>query len=202
MEIGKLKLKADLIPPALIVRRYFVAEQRALDDLRAEQESMAQQLDEMKEEQSGEDGLLEEVKDEKGKISKDALTRRLKEINQDAQAVEEQKTLEFYLALTEAESAAGKRVRVAQKALVEQVVAKYGRLSEAEVKALVVHDKWLATLTAEVTGELERVSQALTGRFKELAERYAVPLPQIMQELESLSARVDAHLRKMGLVWN
>ena len=85
--------------------------------------------------------------------------------------------LEQYLALIEQEAAASKKVKDAQKALDAKVVAKYGQLSEAEIKTLVVDDKWLAALAAGVQGELDRVSQALTGRIKQLAERYATPLP-------------------------
>lgn len=32
-------------------------------------------------------------------------------------------------------------------------------------------------------------------------ERYATPLPQLTAEVESLAARVDEHLQKMGAVW-
>jgi type I restriction enzyme M protein len=51
---------------------------------------------------------------------------------------------------------------------------------------------------ATVQGELDRVSQTLTGRIRELAERYATPLPQLTKEVGTLAGRVDAHLRKMG----
>jgi type I restriction enzyme M protein len=64
-----------------------------------------------------------------------------------------------------------------------------------------VEDKWLASINAAVQGELDRVSQTLTGRIRELAERYATPLPQVTGEVAMLSARVDEHLRKMGAVW-
>ena len=50
----------------------------------------------------------------------------------------------------------------------------------------------------DVQGELDRVSQALTGRIRQLAERYATPLPKLVQEVETLAARVDAHLARMG----
>lgn len=33
---------------------------------------------------------------------------------------------------------------------------------------------------------------------KQLAERYARPLPQLVEEVAALSAKVDEHLRKMG----
>jgi len=35
------------------------------------------------------------------------------------------------------------------------------------------------------------VSQALAGRVKQLAERYARPLPQLAEEVAALSAKVD-----------
>ena len=66
------------------------------------------------------------------------------------------------------------------------------------IQTLVVDDKWLATLAVAVQGELDRVSQTLTGRIRQLAERYATPLPQIVDEVATLAARVDAHLKKMG----
>ena len=33
------------------------------------------------------------------------------------------------------------------------------------------------------------------------AERYASPLPKIIDEVAALSARVDDHLKKMGASW-
>ena len=51
-------------------------------------------------------------------------------------------------------------------------------------------------------GELDRVSQTLTGRIRELAERYATPMPQLTEEVETLARRVDEHLKKMGFAWN
>nr|HMQ22609.1 hypothetical protein [Planctomycetota bacterium] len=74
-------------------------------------------------------------------------------------------------------------------------------LSEAEIKTLAVNDKWMARLSAAVQGELDRVSQTLTARIRELADRYATPLPKLSEEVETLSARVDEHLKKMGASW-
>ena len=79
-----------------------------------------------------------------------------------------------------------------------KVAAKYPKLTEDEIKALVVDDKWLAALSAAVQGELDRVSQTLTGRIRLLAERYAMPLPQLVEEVDLLSAKVEDHLKKMG----
>ena len=65
-----------------------------------------------------------------------------------------------------------------------------------------VDDKWMAYLSAAVSGELERVSQALTDRIHQLAERYAMPLPKLTEKLDALTARVDQHLEKMGAKWD
>jgi type I restriction enzyme M protein len=85
--------------------------------------------------------------------------------------------------------------------LTEKVAAKYAKLSEEEIKTLVVDDKWLSALATAVQGELDRVSQTLAGRIRELAERYATPLPQLSDELAVLDAKVRGHLTKMGAVW-
>ena len=54
---------------------------------------------------------------------------------------------------------------------------KYPKLTEDEIKTLVVDDKWVLTLIASVRGEMNRVSQTLTSRIQQLAERYVIPLP-------------------------
>ena len=74
-------------------------------------------------------------------------------------------------------------------------------MTEADIKTLVVDDKWLATLETNIQAEIERVTQQLANRVKTLEERYAEPLPQITEEVSELSAKVDEHLQRMGLVW-
>jgi type I restriction enzyme M protein len=101
----------------------------------------------------------------------------------------------------EQESAVSGNIRTALEAMIAKVAAKYEQLTEADIKTLVVDDKWVATLATAVQGELDRVSQTLTGRIRELAERYESPLPQIVGEVAALSAKVDEHLKKMGVTW-
>ena len=192
------KLNADLIPTRLIVNRYFAIERDAMEKLEAERDAISRRLEELDEEHGGEDGLLAEAKTEKGKLTKVSVNVRLKEVKHDQAADDERKALETYAALIEQESVAGKRVKDAQKALDAKVTAQYAKLSADEIKTLVVEDKWLATLAADVQTELDRISQALTGRIKTLAERYAVPLPELEKRVDGLDARVKGHLEKMG----
>ena len=79
--------------------------------------------------------------------------------------------------------------------------AKYPKLTEFEVQSLVVEDKWLTTLAAAVHGEMDRLSQQLTARVKELIERYESPLPRLNERVAELEARVARHLEKMGFSW-
>ena len=195
------KPNTDLIPPALLVARYFAAEQQAIEQLEARRDAITRQIEELDEEHGGEDGLLADAKNDKGKLTKASAKARLAEIKREKDAAEERKLLETYADLTEQEAAASKRVKDATQALDAKVATKYQHLSEAEIKTLVVEDKWLAALAASVQGELDRVSQALTGRIKQLAERYATPIPKLAGEVETLASRVDEHLKMMGFTW-
>ncbi len=200
--LGRKKYQTELLPPALIVQRWFAADQAAIDQLGTEVAALQQQLEEMAEEHGSEDGLLADALNDKGKLTKASATARLRETKGDADAAEEIKLLKAYLALVEQESAASSKLSAAQDALTEKVATKYPKLTEDEIKSLVVDDKWLGTLAAAVQGELDRVSQTLTGRIRQLAERYATPLPQLTDEVAFLAAKVDGHLKKMGASWN
>ena len=199
--VGKMKYKAELIPTALVIARYFSAEQAAIEKLEAEVAAIEQAMEEMAEEHSGEEGLLEEAKNDRDKLTKASVMARLKEIKDDADAADECKVLKDYLALIEKEAATSAKVEDAQEALLAKVATQYGKLTEDEIKTLVVDDKWLAILASAVQGELDRVSQTLTGRIRQLAERYATPMPQVTAQVATLAARVDEHLKKMGAVW-
>jgi type I restriction enzyme M protein len=196
--VGKMKYKAELIPTALVIARYFAAEQTAIEKLEAEVAASEQALEEMAEENGGEDGLLEAAKNDKDKLTKASVAARLKDIQGDADAADERKVLNDYLALAEKAAATGAKVGDAQAALLLKVAAQYGKLTEDEIKTLVVDDKWLATIAAAVQGELDRVSQTLTGRIRQLAERYATPLPQLTGEVAALETKVSRHLERMG----
>lgn len=196
------KPNIDLIPTSLIVNRYFAQDQAAIAQLEAARDAITRQMEELDEEHGSEGGLLEDAKNDKGKLTKVSAKARLADIKRDTGAADERKLLEAYLLLAEQEATASKAVKDATKALDAKVAAQYARLTLPDIQTLVVHDKWLAALAARVQGELDRVSQALTGRIRELTDRYATPLPQLTTEVEALSAKVQEHLKRMGATWN
>ena len=114
--------------------------------------------------------------------------------------MEEEAVLKQWMKLERKQAALKKQIKEADATLDKLAYAKYPQLSVDEIKTLVVDDKWLTTLAASVQGELDCVSQTLTGRIRELAERYETPLPKLVDNVEELSDRVNGHLKKMGAV--
>lgn len=200
LTIKRNKYKMDLIPPGLIVARYFVTDQATIETLQADQETAARELEEFVEEHTGEDGLLQDATNDKGKVTKTGVTTRLKIIRDEPDSDEEQDALTHCLSLIGAESSASKAVRDNQSALNQKVLVQYAKLSEIEIKTLVVEDKWFASIQADIQEEVQRLTQHLTGRIKELEDRYARPLPELEREVDVFSAKVEGHLKKMGIV--
>jgi len=189
----------DLVPKALIVARYFAKEQEAANQLEAELESVAAQMSELEEEHSSGEGVFTALE----KVNKASVTARLKEIRglfakDDEDTREEAAVLDEWLELSNQEAGLKKKLKDAEAALDAKAYAQYPKLTEDDVKTLVVDDKWLAALEVAIHGEMERISQALTQRVKELAERYEMPLPQQASKVAKLEQRVNAHLAKMG----
>ena len=187
----------DLVPKPLIVARYFVAEQAAIDDLTAKLDAAAARLAELEEEHGGEDGAFAELE----KVNKGNVQARLREIEGDADATDEAVALKAWSTTKADEDKLKKQVVDREAALDKMAYAKYPTLSEDEVKALVVDDKWLAALDARIHGEMDRVSQQLTARVRELAERYESPLPQVTSRVADLESKVNGHLERMGYSW-
>jgi type I restriction enzyme M protein len=207
LTIKKKRYKMDLIPPWLIVVRYFAEEQTFIDKLQAEQETATQTLAELIEEHAGEDGILANAVNDKGNVTKSSVNQQLKALTPDLMTLreaqgndDERRALEYCLSLLDAKARADKAAKDAQLALDQQVLARYGTLTETEIKQLVIDDKWFATIQEAIAGEVERLTQALAERVKELEERYAQPLPDLESEVGHLSLKIHAHLWKMGVV--
>ena len=202
---GKRRFKSDLVPAAILVARYFVAERNGIEALDNRLVMLEQELDETREENGGDDGLLVEViegEGDKQKITAKAVKARLKEIGADFLYADERRALERYADLLKQQSDVKSKRNAAQRDLDQKIDATYPKLTKSEIKTLVVDDKWMAHLSACAQSEIARVSQTLTGRIRQLAERYATPLTELYDEVEGLTARVEEHLEKMGAVWN
>jgi len=184
----------DLVPKPLIVARYFAQEQAAIDEMTAAQERVTAQLSELEEEHGGDDGAFTDP----DKVNKANVTARLREIKGDAEAKEEAAVLKRWQNLNKKQADLKKQIKTAEDELDAMACAKYPELTVPEVKALVVDDKWIAALDAAIRGEMDRISQRLAQRVRELAERYEAPLPALTERVSALEAKVNGHLAKMG----
>ncbi|WP_285377977.1 type I restriction-modification system subunit M [Vibrio sp. B172a] len=297
--IDKKKYKAELIPPSLIVARYFADEQTQVDALQVKLDDANQALNSLVEEHSGDDGVLlsvsnkteanatlndfvelawkgldkqsfdsyqkskaqleqlqqqliaaaefpvfELAKNAKGKLTLKGikallgtvepnqesqletyieLDKKIKEQNKiikpafakglgivegalemgsESIFLAEVKVVQSYLALLDKVALAKTELKEEQEALDLAVFNKYPELTIKEIKALIVDDKWLATLQANIVDEIERVTQQMANRVKQLEERYSTPLPTLTKSVDQLSDKVAGHLKAMGLEWS
>lgn len=104
------KWKMDLIPPALIVARYFPDEQTKVEGLAAVSAEASRAVEEYIEEHGGEDGLLSEAMDG-DKISRVLVSDRLKKARYEGTDPEEISALQHLLKLYETEAGAKRAAR-------------------------------------------------------------------------------------------
>lgn len=194
-------IESKLIKPYLIIDLYFADEKNAIEKLEADRNVAVLTLEEMEEEHAGEEGLMSEAVNDKDKITENSVKARLKEIKGNKNFTDEEKVLKEYLKWIDKRKDLDKTIKVEKVKLEQLVWDKYATLSEDEIKNIVVDHKWIATLDANVEQELQRISQRLTWRIKELTERYESPMPSLIASVKMLEEKVNAHLEKMGFVW-
>lgn len=219
----KKEYECDLLPKQYVINRYFEKEKEEIENLESEREAVVSKMEEMIEEQSGEDDLLAEVKTDKGKVTKALLQKRIKELekteskevvkkaaepkiayisNSSNENTEDDELtlLKSFLELIEKEAVLKKKIKEAEEKLLELLKKKYKTLTDTEIKDLVVNDKWMNAIGNDVKSDMDHISQRLTQRIKELAERYESPLPNINKQVKELEEKVSIHLKKMGFI--
>lgn len=189
----------DLIPPALIIDRYFADEKTELERLTAEQERISQELQEYIEEHAIEEGLLWEAVNVDGGIKvKDARDRLKTAKLEDAEA-DEIAALNTVIKLFTSETAAKKAVKDGMLQLDKKVIATYAKLSKEEIQELVVGDKWQTVVAGRFASEVANLTHDLMSRIRVLGERYGETVGAINDELVKLERRVSGHLSAMGV---
>lgn len=197
---GKEKDKGwacDLVPKLLIVARYFAQEKEVITKLEAQLEILTASIAELEQENCGEEGAFSEL----DKLNRASITARLNEIQDDKEARDEVAMLTEWLKLANGESDLKRQLKDAEADLDTKAYAKYPKLTESEIKTVVVDDKWLAALDVAIHREIDRISQVLTHRVDELTERYETPIPTMITRVAEFEAKVNRHLESMGFSW-
>ncbi len=195
---GAAKYKTDLIPPSLIVARYFADEQAVVDELAAAADEAGRAVAEYVEEHGVEEGLLAEAMDD-AHVTKALAVARLKDAKREGSDAEEAKALAHLVALYADEAVAKRAAKDAQAALDVVVLKKYGDLTEPQVQQLVLYDKWRATVAGRIAGEVNSLTLALVARIQALGQRYVETVGDLEAELTKLDRRVAGHLADMGV---
>jgi type I restriction enzyme M protein len=188
----------DLVPPNLIIEHYLKDEKQKLDQMEADKETIAAQLTELEEEHGGDEGYFADF----DKVNKGTVAKRLKEIEKDKDAKDEVLVMKQYMSLIDQQAKLNTDIKIASETLDKKALAQYAKLTEADVQNLVVDGKWMIAIQIAINSEMERISQRLTQRLKELLERYETPLPELDKQVKELEEKVNAHLAKMGFSWS
>lgn len=198
---GLAGLEGRLIPASLLIATYFKIEQDQLDALNIKLEQVDAEMDELVDEHGGDEGALSEVIDDKEKVNKANLQRRIKIIKGDKNFVDELEVLERYLSLYIKEAKIKESIKSSENELEQKVLAKYPKLTQEEIKRIVVERKWMEALAVAVVGEIDSTSQRLAGRVRVLSERYAITLPVLSEGVKAAGKKIEAHLKAMGYIW-
>ena len=185
----------DLLPVPIVIDEYF-ADKRdlilAAEELLAQNEAkMLELTEEYAESYFDEDNFTD------SKVSDTNIKKRIKALDKKTDS-EEIAVLQQYLDLKGDISLNKKVIKERKYDLLTALVVKYADLSGEDIKRLVIEKKWFATVSTQLDGEMQRISQQLTSKVSALAERYAQTLPEIDAEIADLEAKVAEHLKQMG----
>ncbi|CAI37421.1 DNA restriction-modification system, DNA methylase [Corynebacterium jeikeium] len=188
----------DLIPPALIIDRYFADEKAELDRLTAERERISQELQEYIEEHAVEEGLLWEAVNDDGGVKVGDASKRLKEAKSEGAEAEEIETLNHVISLFKSETTAKKAVKDANLDLNLKPLATYSKLKKSTICDLIIERKWEVTVHTKIRLVGFLATQQLTNRLETLGQRYSSTLDELQEESQRFQARVNESLAKMG----
>lgn len=193
--------EGKLIPKALVERMFFAAERKAIDEAQSVAEETQNRLDELTEEQTGEDGYLKDYLNDKDKVDSKQVNARMKELKKAKAESEEARVLAAWLELSDRLKKQNKVIKELNAALDSALKEKYPKLSDEEVRELLVNRKWYYDLFAGIKALYVTASHSMANRITELAERYETTLPELEREVADYEAKVKAHLERMGFQW-
>lgn len=186
-----------LIPPTLLIENYFASQWEVVTSFEEKIESIKAEIDEMQQENEVEDGIFSDLE----KVSLTSVKALLKKRKSKKAPKEEIAVIENYIDLNEALASINKLIKIEKATIEKAVLDKYPKLTETEIKNLVIHKKWMHHLLSCLHNEKERLSQTLANRISELADRYKQTLPEMETAVTDYETKVKQHLQKMGWKW-
>lgn len=146
-----------------------------------------------------------DIRNKNGTFGKTKLKAALKQASESAVVpgiyADEYVALTAYAAKSAEMDAVDKKWKAVRKALDEKVLAKYGELTDEEIKYLLFELKWMAKLSVDIHEEIEQVLFALSSKVLLIAKRYEHTLGEIEEKTAKSRASVMAALERMGYKW-
>jgi len=201
---GKEKVvgwEGKLIPKDIIAETFFSTEKAKIaeaEQIVAETES---HLDEFTEEHAAEGGALFEFLNDKDKVVLKDVEAELKKREKAGDESEETAILAEFVALSDKVKDFSKLVKDLYAELDEKVKAQYAKLTDEQVKELLVNKKWYYHIYNGIDALYTTVSHNIANRIVELTERYEDTLPSLEKEVEDYEVKVKSHLERMGFTW-
>lgn len=188
-----------LIPPSLIISKYFEAERELLAETEAQIEDLHANITKIVEENSGDDELFCDVEPGK-KPSKGFFKEKKLELADEKESDEYKLLIELEGKIkTLSETEKKKKTQLAD--LEKKIIEQYPKIGVKEVKEIVINRKWFSSLRKTFDNELEKISYSLEESVENLYERYKTPLPKILEEVGELDTQVNSYLMNMGFNW-
>lgn len=140
-----------------------------------------------------------------GKPIKTKLTKARQELAASAPVSEayqdEYEALAGYRDRLDQVKAMKKQAKAARDELDQKVLARYGKLTEDEIKHLLFDRKWMPHLQSEISNIFDQQATTYATRITEIARRYERTLPAIEDAVECSRANVMSSLERMGYTW-
>lgn len=194
-------LEGRIIPTSLIIQEYFTDLSEEIEAVQSKIEAIKSRRSEIDEEYSGEDTIISDAYDKENKTSQKLLKEALKKLGRkDKDNEEAYDLINEYLEILKNQPKLNKTLKDLNSKLEKSIIKKYPTLTEQEIKTLLVEKKWLKHIENRIESELDNICNRLSTRVKELVDRYEKSLIEIENEVESLTAKVEEHLKKMGMV--
>jgi type I restriction enzyme M protein len=197
-QIKKEKFHSETLPGEVLIDKFFSKEAQEIESLEESLNQAGEALDNFDAEYGGDEGLLRDYLNDKGRINKKDLSKFLRD---SSIGKEEFEALKIYEGLAEKEDEVKEEKKLKEAEFVDLIANKYGSFSEQDVKNILIQNKWLEAIREVVENELENNIVRLSKRLSELNDRYLDPLPKIQKGREELTAKVQAHIEKMGVKW-
>ena len=189
-----------LIPKEIIEKEYFNDELEEISTINSTISEIDEKMNEIFEENSGEDGLINDAINDKGNITKKSLTDRIKQIDK-IKDKEEYELLISYQNLLKKKDSQNKELKSKTKSLDERIEEQYSKLTEKEIKDLLVDKKWMARINNDIKDAVDSEINNISAKLVKISKRYETTLSQLEEKAENSRNDVRNALERMGYSW-